>query len=83
MMRDAKWQTHRLAVEKWKDNNREYYLEQKRRLASRPEYLAKRREMYHVRKNAPKYFLSTNKITDDSTRHEIVFGQYDCGQCPA
>ena len=83
MMRDIKWQKHRLAVERWKENNREYYLEQKRRLASRPEYLARRREQYRVRKNTQKYFLSTNKLTDDETRHEIIFGQHDCGQCPA
>ena len=65
MMRDEKWQRHRSAVEKWKENNREYYLMQKRRLAGRPEYLAKRREMYRVRKNNEKLFLSTDKLEDD------------------
>ena len=82
-MRDTKWQKHRLAVERWKENNREYYLEQKRRLASRPEYLAKRREMYRVRKNGDQQNISTNKLTDDAKRHEIIFGQLDCGQCTA
>ena len=72
MMRDAKWQKHRDAVERWKQNNREYYLAQKRRLAARPEYLAKRRERYHVRKNAETIFLSTNKL-DDETRYENIF----------
>ena len=66
-MRDTQWQKHRDAVEKWKENNREYYLMQKRRLAARPEYLAKRREMYRVRKNDEKLFLSTNKLKDDET----------------
>ena len=65
MMRDEKWQRHRSAVEKWKENNREYYLIQKRRLAGRPEYLAKRREMYRVRKNNEKLFLSTIKLEND------------------
>ena len=36
----------RTACERWKQQNREYYLEQKRRLATRPEYKAHRREMY-------------------------------------
>ena len=72
MVRDVKWQKHRDAVERWKEKNREYYLAQKRRLASRPEYLAKRRENYRVRKNAENYFLSTNKI-NDSTGHESIF----------
>ena len=36
----------RNAFERWKQANRDYYLEQKRRLASRPEYKAHRREMY-------------------------------------
>ena len=81
-MRDAKWERHRFCVERWKQNNREYYLRQKRQLASRPEYLAKRREMYRARKNNELYFLSTNKLTDE-TGHENIFEQIDCGQCPA
>ena len=36
----------RVACEKWKIAHREYYLDQKRRLANRPEYKAHRREMY-------------------------------------
>ena len=36
----------RSACERWKQQNRDYYLEQKRRLAARPEYKAHRREMY-------------------------------------
>ena len=36
----------RMACEKWKTNHREYYLNQKRELAPRPEYRAHRREMY-------------------------------------
>jgi hypothetical protein len=34
------------SVERWKATHREYYLAQKRRLASRPEYKALRRERY-------------------------------------
>ena len=36
----------RAAVERWKSNNRQRYLEQKRQLSARPEYKARRREMY-------------------------------------
>ena len=50
MLRDQKWMKHRICVENWKANNKEYYLEQKRRLAHRPEYLARRREMYALKK---------------------------------
>ena len=39
----------RAACEKWKIAHRDYYLDQKRRLASRPEYKAHRREMYRER----------------------------------
>ena len=71
MLRDFedKLLKHRDAVEKWKENNREYYLMQKRMLAARPEYLAIRRERYRVRKNDENLFLSTNKLKNDATRH--------------
>jgi hypothetical protein len=59
---DEKWKSHRAAVERWKEKNREYYLEQKRRLAGRPEYLARRREFYRVRKNDDKQNISTYKL---------------------
>lgn len=36
----------RAAAERWKSNNREYYLKQKRELAARPEYRAKMRAVY-------------------------------------
>ena len=36
----------RAAVERWKANNREYYLRQKRELSARPEYRAKMRARY-------------------------------------
>ena len=36
----------RRAVEQWKANNREYYLQQKRELSARPEYRAKMRARY-------------------------------------
>ena len=39
----------RIACEKWKLAHREYYLKQKRRLATRPEYKAHRRAMYRER----------------------------------
>jgi len=37
----------RAAVERWKLNNREYYLQQKRELSARPEYRARMRARYH------------------------------------
>ena len=36
----------RAAVELWKAKNRDRYLEQKRQLSARPEYKARRRELY-------------------------------------
>ena len=74
MLRDIKdkWLKHRDSAERWKENNREYYLMQKRMLASRPEYLAIRRERYRARKNDDNLFLSTNKLRDDATRHENI-----------
>ena len=39
----------RAAVQRWKDNNREYYLKQKRELSARPEYRARMREKYAER----------------------------------
>ena len=36
----------RAAVERWKSNNREYYLQQKRDLSARPEYRARMRARY-------------------------------------
>ena len=46
---ELKLAKRRQAVHRWKENNREYYLEQKRRLAHRPEYLKRRREMYKAK----------------------------------
>ena len=36
----------RAAVERWKANNRDYYLQQKRELSARPEYRARMRAKY-------------------------------------
>ena len=41
----------RIAVEKWKMNNREYYLKQKRDLSSRPSYRERVRQRYRERRN--------------------------------
>jgi len=40
----------RAAVERWKIQNREKYLAQKRQLSARPEYKAHRREIYHAKR---------------------------------
>ena len=42
----------RAAVERWKAQHREYYLAQKRALSSRPEYRARRREIYKEQRAA-------------------------------
>ena len=52
-VRDERWAKHRCSVERWKLANYPYYLEQKRKLAHRPEYLAHRREMYAAKKARP------------------------------
>ncbi len=41
-----RWRKKRLCQEAWKQRHRGAYLEQKRELAHRPEYLAKRRALY-------------------------------------
>ena len=46
----------RVACERWKQQNREYYLQQKRDLAARPEYKAHRREMYRQKVDELKVF---------------------------
>ena len=40
----------RIAVEKWKMNNREYYLAQKRELSKRPSYREKVRDRYRAKR---------------------------------
>ena len=42
----------RACMERWKLRNREYYLLQKREIAARPANLARRREMYRVKREA-------------------------------
>ena len=41
----------RIAVEKWKMNNREYYLKQKRELSKRPSYRERVRDRYRAKRN--------------------------------
>ena len=48
-----RWLNMRAGQERWKAANRERYLEQKRTLAKRPDYLASRRALYRQRKNVP------------------------------
>ena len=40
---------------KWRLENREYYLEQKRELSGRPEYLTRRRELRAQRRQRPNW----------------------------
>ncbi len=47
---EEKVMKRRAAVERWKANNREYYINQKRALSARPEYKAHRRELHHSKR---------------------------------
>ena len=61
-----RWLRRRESVERWKMEHYEYYLEQKRRLAHRPEYLAHRRAMYRVaRSKSQSVRLSTSKTLNE------------------
>ena len=48
----ARWRKKRLCQETWKQRHRGAYLAQKRELAHRPEYLAKRRALYAQKRAA-------------------------------
>ena len=50
-MEENLWSKKRAACERWKLNNRERYLQKKRILAHRPEYLAHRRTKYRQRRD--------------------------------
>ena len=69
-VRDTRWVKHRISVERWKLTHYTYYLEQKRRLAHRPEYLAHRRAMAAQKRAArsdPQFeSLSTQEIIYES-----------------
>ena len=58
---------------KWRSENREYYLQQKRQLACRPDYLARRRELTREKSRAKEYAsylrsLQYGSILDFSTQ---------------
>ena len=69
MLRDEKWRKHRKSVELWKAKHRQYYLFQKRALASRPEYLALRRARYRQRKQ----LLRSQAEQQDLSAMEILY----------
>ena len=48
-----RWRKKRHCQEAWKQRHRGAYLEQKRELAHRPEYLAKRRALYAQKQSMP------------------------------
>ena len=48
-----RWRKKRRCQETWKQRHRGAYLEQKRELAHRPEYLAKRRALYAQKQSMP------------------------------
>ena len=47
---EEKVMKRRAAFQRWKTNNREYYLQQKRDLSARPAYKAHRREIYRAKR---------------------------------
>ena len=69
MLRDARWAKHRVAVERWKLANYQFYLAQKRGLAHRPEYLAHRRTMY-AQKKAARPTTHSQDLSAEETIHE-------------
>ena len=79
----------RNSSERWKLQNREYYLEQKRVLSHRPEYLAHRRSLYKMkqleRSKNLEQILSTKKDTlkneFEKTNRGSDLGAH-CGQSP-
>ena len=60
-----RWLNMRAGQERWKAANRERYLEQKRLLARRPDYLARRRALYWQRKNVAAMTLSEGSCDND------------------
>ena len=73
-MRDARWVKHRISVERWKLAHYQFYLEQKRRLAHRPEYLAHRRAMYAQKKAARSnlHFESLSTLINDIEKTDEI-----------
>ena len=74
----------RLAVERWKMKNREYYPAQKRYLAHRPEYLALRRQRYRVRQEKMKEYHSAKEkehgdFTTNDPRTHRRGDRWQCG----
>ena len=62
---------HRASHEAWKRRNYQYYLEQKRRLAARPEYLAHRRMLYRAKLDAARSNAELeNRCGEKTTYHE-------------
>jgi len=72
---ELKLAKRRQAVHRWKENNREYYLEQKRRLAHRPEYLKRRREMYKAKHTSGPFGGPSGEKSENSTINCL-----DCGK---
>ena len=84
----------RRAVERWKATHREYYLAQKRQLASRPEYLAHRRAVYAAqqaelhgagilprRKGRPRLYEGTEAIERRTERARRNSARYRAKLC--
>ena len=69
VVRETRWVKRRQAVENWKMANYQYYLEQKRRLAHRPAYLAHRREMYAAKRVRPLVQIQSlsTQVNDEKT----------------
>ena len=62
----TRWARHRVRQEDWKARNRERYLEQKRRCAAHPDYLALRRSRYKARSVERGTYLSTKENDNDT-----------------
>ena len=63
MTMEEKQSKQRLGMERWKDANYQYYLAQTQALASRPESLEHRRNMYKLKHANCKKFLEISDMT--------------------
>ena len=67
---------------KWRLENYEYYLNQKRELAHRPEYLTRRRELRAIKRTHVWQDVSSDGPVPDDTRKSILDYAIQIDQCP-
>ena len=68
----------RARQERWKRDNRETYLEQKRQLSRRPEYMARRRQTYARKKGGSIGALGAKRLTDTTVAEATAYTSLVC-----